>query len=219
MKTRLTGINLLEQLERSDLAGLRKEFMPRTHLKGAMVFTPHHRENLVFVVTQGQARLFLAYGEKEFTLSILAPGDVYSTHTPAYVQALEDMTLLVMPTERFGDLLTRHPELTRTMVLVLGDILQSSLGIIHSLVFKDIPRRVAEFMHVAACEHGEPSGSGRRIRLGVTTEQLASIVGSTRQSVSEAMTRFERDGLVLREARGVFFIPDLCALEAFAAEE
>ncbi len=219
MKTRLMGINLLEQLERPDLAGLLKEFMTRSHPKGAMVFAPNYRENLVFIITKGQARLFLAYGEKEFTLSILAPGDVYSTHTPAYVQALEDLTLLVMPTERFGELLTRHPELTRTMVLVLGDILQSSLGIIHSLVFKDIPRRIAEFLYVSACEHGERAGSGRRIHLDVTTEQLANIVGSTRQSVSEALTRFERDGLVLREARGVYRIPDLCALEAFAAEE
>ncbi len=219
MKTRLMGINILERLEQPELAGLRKEFLKRTYPKGAMIFEPHHTDNLVFIVAQGQARLFLAYGEKEFTLSILEPGDIYSTHTRAYVQAIEKVTLLKMPTERFGELLAMYPDMNRTMVLVLGDILRSSLGIIHSLVFKDIPRRVAEFLYVAAQDHGETNGRGCRVRLGVTMEQLANIVGSTRQSVSETMSRFEREELVLREGRGVYLIPDIDALQAFTGEE
>ena len=218
MKTRLMGINLLEELERSDFAGLRREFIRRDYARGALVFGPRHPENMVFIVAGGRARLYLAYEEREFTLSILQPGDVYTTHTRTFVSALDELSLLLMPTERFARLLTRHPELTRTMVQVLGDILQSSFSIIHSLVFKDIPRRVAEFLHVAACEHGCDTAQGRLLQLNVTIEQLANIVGSTRQTVSETLTRLERDGLVLREGRGLYRIPDLCALEAYAAD-
>lgn len=218
MKTRLMGINLLDELERPELAVLRREFIQREYARNAVIFEPHHPDNLVFIVASGRARVYLAYDEKEFTLSILERGDVYASHTRTFVQALDDLSLLIMPTDRFRDLLVDHPTLTRTMVLVLGDVLQSSFSIIHSLVFKDIPRRIAEFLYVAACEHGESAGSGRLLKLDVTTEQLANIVGSTRQSVSETLTRLERQGLVLREGRGLYRIPDLCALEAYAAD-
>jgi CRP-like cAMP-binding protein len=213
------GVNLLEALDRPEFAELRCELHPRTFARGSRVFEPHHHENLVFIVARGRARLALAYDEKEFTLSILVPGDIYSTHTRASVEAMDDLKLLVIPVERFADLLADHPALTRTMVHVLGDILRSSLGVIHSLVFKDIPRRVTELLLAAVREYGEPSGSGWRVRLDVTTQQMASIVGSTRQSVSEALSRLERDGLVVRESRGVYLIPDLHALQARAASQ
>lgn len=217
MKTRLMDINLLEALENPGLEDLRNEFSSRHYSKGAVIYEPRSRENTVFIVASGSARLYLAYEEKEFTLSILVPGDIYATHTRAYVQAMDDLTLLSMPTERFAKLLQRHPELNRTMVLVLGDILKSSFSIIHSLVFKDIPHRIAEYLHVAASEHGSKLPEGYRLELSVTTEQLANIVGSTRQTVSETLSRLEREGLVLREGRGVYLIPDLRALGAYAA--
>ncbi len=211
------GVNLLDELARPELAGLRREFKTRAFAKGAWVFQPHHPDNLVFVVARGRARLFIGYHEKEFTLSILAPGDIYATHTRAAVEALDDLDLLVIPTDRFAELLADHPALTRTMVHVLGDILRSSLGVIHSLVFKDIPRRVTELLLAAIREHGVQSDDGWRVRLAMTTEQMASIVGSTRQSVSEAISRLERDGYIVREGRAAWRIPDLEALEARAS--
>lgn len=216
MKTRLMGINLLEALEQPELAELRTEFVSREYSKGAVIFEPLCPGNLVFIVFRGTARLYLAFEEKEFTLSILSPGDIYATHTRAYVQALEDLTILSMPTDRFASRLQQYPELTRTMVLVLGDILRSSFSIIHSLVFKDIPRRVAAFLCVAAREYGEVLPEGHRVTLSLTTEQIAKIVGSSRQTVSESLTRLEREGLVLREGRGIYLFPDLNALESFA---
>ncbi len=207
------GVNLLDELARPELAGLRREFKTRAFAKGAWVFQPHHPDNLVFVVARGRARLFIAYDEKEFTLSILEPGDVYATHTRASVEALEDLDLLVIPTERFAELLADHPALTRTMVHVLGDILRSSLGIIHSLVFKDISRRVTELLLATVREHGEKTAEGWNVRLAMTTEQMASIVGSTRQSVSEVFSRLEREGLLRRQGRGAWLVRDLDALE------
>lgn len=216
MKTKLMGVNLLEILAEPELAELRAEFTTREYPKGAVLFEPRSAGNLVFIITRGSARLYLAYEEKEFTLSILSPGDIYATHTRAYVQAMEDLAILCMPTDRFATILRQHPHLARTMVLVLGDILQSTFSIIHSLAFKDIPSRIAEFFCAAAREYGESLPQGHRLRLSLTTEQIAKIVGATRQTVSETLTRLEREGLVLREGRGLYVLPDIAALESFA---
>jgi len=218
VKVRLMDINLLDILARPDMAGLRREFNLRSFPTGSRPFAPPQSENAVFVVASGRARLYLSFEERVFTLSYLEPGDIYSTHTRAEIEVVEDLRLLVLPTERFRELIVAHPDLTRTMVRVLGDVLQSSFGIINSLAFKDIPRRVVEFLHFEAVAHGEKRPEGRLVRLSVNTEQLAQIVGATRQTVSETLSRLYRQNLVRRLRRGVYLIPDLTALKNFAAE-
>ncbi|MFZ5813385.1 MAG: Crp/Fnr family transcriptional regulator [Thermodesulfobacteriota bacterium] len=218
MKTRFMDINLLDILARPSMAGLRREFNLRSFPAGSRPFAPPQAENVVFVVASGRVRIYLSFEEREFTLSHLEPGDIYSTHTRAEIEVLEDIRLLVLSTERFRELIVAHPDLTRTMVRVLGDILQNSFDIINSLVFKDIPRRVVEFLHFEAVAHGEERPEGRLVRLSVNTEQLAQIVGSTRQTVSETLSRLYRQNLVRRLRRGVYLIPDLPALKDFAAE-
>jgi len=213
VKTRLMDVNLLDVLSEPDLAELRNNFNTRTYPGGAIIFGPHHNENLVFVVAQGKARLYLSYGEKDFTLSILTPGDIYTTHTSATVEALDDMEILVIPTDRLAALLSDHPILTRTMVHVLGDILHSAFDIINSLAFKDIPRRITELLLATARENGEKTEEGISIRLSLTTQHIASIVGSSRQSVSETISKLEKDGLIIRQGRGAFLIPDIRSLE------
>ncbi|WP_028575132.1 Crp/Fnr family transcriptional regulator [Desulfonatronovibrio hydrogenovorans] len=217
MNTKLMGINLLKALERPELAALRSEFRTRSYGRGSVIFEPNSPANQVFIMATGTARLYLACQEKEFTLSILSPGDIYSTHTRAYIQALEDVSILSMPTEGFAAFVQDHPELMRTMIPVLGDILQSCFSIIHSLVFKGIPCRVAEFFLAAAGEYGRKTPQGCMITFSLTTEQIAKIVGSTRQTVSEALTRLENLGLVIRQGRGAYLLPDLKGLEDFAA--
>lgn len=218
MKGRLMDINLLDVLARPDMAGLRREFNLRSFPARSRPFAPPQTDNVVFVVASGRARLYLSFEGRAFTLSHLEPGDIYSSHTRAEIEVLEDTRLFVLPTDRFRELIVAHPDLTRTMVRVLGDILQSTFDIINSLAFKDIPRRVVEFLHFEATAHGEKRPEGRLVRLSVNTEQLAQIVGATRQTVSETLSRLYRHNLVRRLHRGVYLIPDLAALKDFVAE-
>lgn len=217
MKTRLMDVNLLDVLSRPEHAGLMRDFHARTFTAGASVFEPRHQDNLVFIVSRGRARIYLAYGDKEFTLSILSPGDIYSSHTRASVEALEDLEVLIIPTDLFAEHLADHPALTKTMVHVLGDILYNAFGIINSLAFKDIPRRVTELFLAAIQEHGRETGEGLMVELHWTTEQMAAIVGSTRQSVSETLSRLDRDGLIERRGRGAYRVLDLPGLKALVS--
>lgn len=217
MKTRLMDVNLLDVLSRPEHAGLREDFHTRSFAAGATVFEPRHSDNLVFIVASGSARIYLAYGGKEFTLSILKPGDIYTSHTRASVEAIEDLEVMIIPTDLFANHLTDHPALTKTMVHVLGDILYNAFGIINSLAFKDIPRRVTELFLAAIQEHGRKTDDGLVVELRWTTEQMASIVGSTRQSVSETLSRLDKDGFIERQGRGVYLVRDLDGLKALVS--
>jgi CRP-like cAMP-binding protein len=95
------------------------------------------------------------------------------------------------------------------MVRILGNMLKSTFGIIDGLVFGDASTRLADFLlSVAKDEEGK-----RLARLGMTGEQLAQHIGSTRQTVSTLLNDMVRSGILLRVKRGVFEIVDESRLE------
>ena len=214
-RMKLTSVNLLKELEKPEHADLRDLFVERSHPKGSLIYQPDQGPDQVFVVSSGRVRIYLASDDKEFTLAILEPGSVYSTHTRAHVEAIEDSTLLVTDTGRFHSGLAEHPELTGAMINVLGGLLKNSFSIIHGLVFRDASLRLVSYL-LEEARQGEPCDDQgcRIIRLGLVTEELAKIVGATRQTVSMLVSDLVRAGDLVKLGRGEYRIPDLARLEA-----
>jgi CRP/FNR family transcriptional regulator, carbon monoxide oxidation system transcription regulator len=209
-----TGIDILAFLKQPGLEELAQCFQSRTFAKKAEIFAPNHFEDVIFIVAKGRARLFLAYEDKEFALAILERGDVYSTHTRAHVSALEDTTLLCAPTSLVRRHMLRLPEFTGTMVRVLGEVLRHSISIIDDLAFRDVQTRLVRFLRFVATQSGvSQPGGGTLVNLGLTTEQLASLLGTTRQTLSTMLNTLERSQRLELRGRGTFFIPDLNALQ------
>lgn len=223
---RLIETNLLRDLELPENASLRQAFKETGYARNALVFQPREPRNRIFIVLSGRARVYLAREDKEFTLVILEPGAVFCTHTRAFVQALDTLELLEADIADVHQRLLYVPSLTASMVEVLGDLLACSLSIIDGLAFSGVRQRLLELLLYEAgrapeCgERGVCGGCerGRRLELGLTTEQLASIIGSTRQTVSSLVNGLAKEGLLRRNGRNAICIPDLELLEAMLQE-
>lgn len=225
-RMRLTEAKLLQDLQQPEYAALRGAFVPVRHARGALIYQPREKPDRIFIVQSGRARVYLAYRDKEFTLAVLDAGDVYATHTRAYVQALDDLELLVATVADVRQSLMNMPSLTSAMVHVLGDLLSHALTVIDNLAFKDVRKRLIEFLVYEArrlprCQECRACGAcdaGGMISLGLNTEQLATIIGSTRQTVSSLLNALAVDGVIQLKGRGVICIPDIGTLETLAAE-
>lgn len=216
---KFSGVNLLDELAKDELAELRSVFNQRAYPKGAVIYTPDENENLVFVIARGRVRVYLAYEDKEFTLAILNPGDLYATHAGCYIQAFEETDLLVADVHSVKTIMDAVPMFTRTMVRVLGHILQNSFSIIGGLAFKDIYARLMDYILTEARQSGAPHESGILLKLDLTMEQLALLMGATRQTVSTLLNDMVRAGLLVKLGRGKYYIPDIDALETSAADK
>lgn len=208
-----TEINLLAELERPELAEMRKAFHLRSYPKGHIISRPDSTENLVFIITSGKIRVYLAYEVKEFTLAILGPGDIFSTHAGVYVEAFEETQLLAASIEVVSRGITQQPQFTTTMTRVLGNMLKSSFEIIGRLAFKDITQRLVDVFE----EHAKTNALDNEehnvlIDIGLTTEQLSNVLCATRQTVSTLLNDLAREGLLEKRGKGRFFIPDMQAL-------
>lgn len=206
-----TDFNILDEMKREELSDFREIFTEVCFKKGQIIFTPDQDQNLAFIISQGRARVYLAYGDKEFSLSILGLGELFSTHAECYVEALDDCCLLMADVNVLGRYMAKVPSLTRTMVRVLGRILKNSVSVIGSLAFKDINRRLIDYILYRV----EQEGSGKsncEIELGLTVEQLAGLMGASRQTVSTLLSALERDRLIEKTGRGKYRIASVSAL-------
>jgi len=207
--------NLLEWLQRPELAELRAAFSGRIIRKNDFICQADSSENSIFIVTRGRARLYLGYEDKEFNLAILSPGDIYSTHTGAYVQAMEDMEVLVMDALAFRRYMLVNGEVNRAMIKVLGNVLKSSFSIIDGLVFKDASCRLLSLLLTEARRQSPSADGAVVLHINLSVEQIARMVGSSRQTVSTQLNRLIREKLLHKQGRGAFVIPDITALENY----
>ncbi len=223
---RLTETTLLQDLDRPEMAPLRQLFLPRKFAKGALVFQPKAGDQ-IFIVTSGRARVYLAYRDKEFTMAMLDAGDVYATHTRAFVQALDDLEILIASVSEVRRYLGSMPSFNSAMIHVLGDLLSHAISVIDTLAFKDVRNRLIEFLVYEArrlprcreCRHCGQCEDGGMVSLGLNTEQMATIIGSSRQTVSSLLNALAKDGVIQLKGRGVICIPDIAVLEDYSAQE
>lgn len=215
MKTKLFEKNLLVELQKPEYETILGEFNERSFPKNSIICSPDYDEDFIFIVKQGAIRIYLAFEDKEFLLAILKEGGIYSSHTRAFAEALEDVKLLIMPTAKFLGFMSTYPIFSKTIIGILGELLKQSFSIINSLVFKDVTQRIVEFFLYEARHHGKIDPAGTRIIIDLTMEQLASVVGSSRQTVSTIINHLLRDGALSKLDRKTYLVPNLDILKEF----
>lgn len=215
MKTKLSSRNLLRELEKPEYRSVLSEFSEASFPKSTLIYGPEQTADSVFIVKKGKVRVYLAFEDKDFSLAILETGDIYSTHTRAYVSALEDAELMVMPTAKFHRFMTAYPFFSKTIISILGELLKQTFSIIGSLVFKDVTQRIVEFLLHEARHHGQPCEGGISINIDLTVEQLAAVVGSSRQTASSIINQLLKSGVLQKSGRKKYLIPNLDILKEF----
>jgi CRP-like cAMP-binding protein len=195
---------------------LLKGFTSRSLPEGYLLATPQQSNDEVFLVQSGRLRVYLAGENRSLTLSFLEPGDIYSTHTPTFVETVEPTSLQVIGTAAFASKLATDPTVTPMIMRVLGRLLQSTVGLVEDLAFREVPMRLAHFILGLVDRRGERLDQGWLIPLDLSTGEIASLLGTTRQTVSTLINQWQRDGILVRQGRRSLLIYSLAELRARA---
>ncbi len=198
-------------------ASLLAGFERRELAKGHLLSTPDSPKNQVFIVHSGRLRVYLAGESRELSLTFLEAGDIYTTHTPTYVQTVAPSSLWIMDTGSFARKMASDPSITPTMIRVVGRLLSNAVTLIEDLAFREVPARLARFLLGLAERRGQlqADGSGWLVPLELSMEDIASLLGSTRQTVSALINQWERQGILERRGRRSMLIRSQEALAAY----
>ncbi|MGD9935800.1 MAG: Crp/Fnr family transcriptional regulator [Dehalococcoidia bacterium] len=175
----------------------------------------------VYVVVAGRGRLFRTSSEgKEHTLRILSRGDTFaevpvfdSGDSPATVEALDQMGLIVISRERLLELMRSHPDVAADVLQHFARRLRGFTEMIEQVSLQSVTARLARYLYQTARVEGTRSGDAIIVQREVTVHDLATIVGSVREVVTRYLKEFESQG-ILSISRREFVIHDMDSLEA-----
>jgi CRP-like cAMP-binding protein len=199
-----------EALQALSALAIRKEF-PRDTL----VCGQDDPGDAMYVISSGQVRVVL-YGEsgKEVTLTFLRAGDFFGEMAlledkprSANVLTTEPSSLLILKRENFMEHLRSCP---RTAINVLGVLcrrLRKADEVIGNLALLDVYGRVARVLMELATTDGEAVDEGMLIRKRPTQQDIASMVNSSRETVSRVLSEFQRRGLLVMDGKKVVLRP------------
>ena len=102
--------------------------------------------------------------------------------------------------------LSGRPELGVQLLQALAQRLRRTNEAMADLVFSDVPGRVAKALLELAEKFGETDGDGERVQHDLTQEELAQLVGASRETVNKALSEFASRGWIRLEGRTVLLI-------------
>ena len=200
----LQRVTIFAGLDDAALASLERIAVEKQFPKESVIVSQEDRGDALFVVTCGKVKVVL-YGKsgREVILSVFKPGDFFGEMSlldnqprSANVIAVETSTLLVLERAAFADHLAAHPNVAIAVLAEMSRRLRRADAIIGNLALLDVYGRVARFLRELAKADGEVSAGSLVIRQRPTQQEIASMIGTSRETVSRALSEFQRRGFV-----------------------
>lgn len=151
----------------------------------------------IYLVRSGRVKVsYLSPDGKEITVTILQPGDIYSMHSEASATVLELAEIWYIGLDDFKAIVMQNPGLAVNLIRILGVILKDTNDALLNLAFKEVNSRLARLLLKMARETGVATDQGVVFEPGLTHEEIANMISSTRQTVTSIMNRFEKAGII-----------------------
>src|SRR5512142_352287 len=199
------GVSLFADLEPAALASLERAAELRDFPAGAVIVSQEEPGESLFVLARGRVKVVL-YGEsgREVILSIFKqPGDFFGEMAllddeprSATVIAAERSRLLVLSRAAFQEHLAAHPRSALRVLTELSRRLRRADEVIGNLALLDVYGRLAGKLRELAASDGEEREGGILIRQRPTQAEIAAMIGTSRETVSRALSELARRGFL-----------------------
>jgi len=213
----LRQVALFAELAPDRLEQLAQLVRRRTYHRNETIFHKGDPGNGLYMITNGQVKVVLpSETGEEAVLAVLEAGDFFGELAlfdglprSATVVTVQNAEVLLLHRDDFLEFVARNPETAIALFAVLSRRLRATDELIEDAIFLDVPGRLAKRLLDLADRHGKKTDVGVEIDLKLTQQDLAAMVGATRESVNKHLGWMRDHRLIqLDRQRIVLLRPD-----------
>ena len=224
----LVTVPIFSNLEPKDLVPLAGKLRRRGYQNGEVILHQDDPADRMHIIVAGTIRISITSDDgREKDLAVLQPGECFGemalldgSNRSATATAVDSTQTLALYREDFMDFLNEHPEVVAQTASLLTSRLRSVNLMLGDLAFLDVPTRMAKQLLDLAQAYADDSGQNglqnKPIELPMGQEQLARLVGASRETISRALSSYRRLGILSTSHRRITIL-DLEALERMAS--
>lgn len=196
----IVGSVLFKGLQDAQLERVAEISHEKNYERGESVFFEGEEATGFYVVAEGKIKIFkMSPDGREQILHIFGPGEPFGEVPvfhgqpfPANAVTMAYSTLLFFPRREFVDLVASTPSLALSMLAMLSLRLRRFASQVESLSLKEVPGRLAAHLVYLAEEQGRTD----RVVLDIPKGQLASLLGTSPETLSRIFARMSEEELI-----------------------
>ncbi len=202
---------LFSALDDEAAAALRASMGTVKLRRGEVLFHEGDSGDKLYIVADGKVKLGRTSADgRENLLAILGPGQMFgelSLFDPgprtATATAVTDSAFFSLSHDDLLGWLDGRPDVAKGLLSQLASRLRRANDVVADLVFSDVPGRVAKALLDLADRFGRTSDEGVHVHHDLTQEELAQLVGASRETVNKALADFASRGWMRVDSRAV----------------
>lgn len=200
----LSHINLFDELPMNELETIDKMSTMQPVKKGTIILSPEKRIKMLFLLKKGQVRLYRINSQgKQFTTDILVDGNIFGettsfslTDDEMYVEAMTDTHLCTMAKDEFEAFVENNPKIALKLINILSSRLKDTYDLSEKIALGDVKYRVLYLLFKLSERSGKRKKEWQTVEMRLTHSDIATMVGSSRETVSSIISQLRKEGLV-----------------------
>lgn len=214
----LSFVDIFSDLTEQDIAAIDRTSPPRLFSSGELVFSQSELVTALFILKEGRIRIFrVAEDGKTLTIAILEPGAVFGEMLligqqmyDNYAEAIETSVVCQLSAADVEEHFLSNPRTAVKISRLLGEQVARLEERLTDMALRPLTARTAATL--LTLEKAAPRTRFTQARVvKLTHEQLAGLLGATREATSKTMADFAARGLI-RQGRGRITIDDVDGL-------
>jgi len=172
--------------------------------KGEYIFFEGEAGDKFFIIKEGQVKLtkMIKNGDEQI-LNIFSNNDIIAEivafdkgNYPASAVTMTDTKLIVFDQSELEDLIMSHPSIGVKLLREMSHRLRRAQENVRDLALKDSSAKVAGLLIFLAEKYGKKKKDKVILDISLTQQELASMIGSSRETVSRVLGKFESEDLI-----------------------
>jgi CRP/FNR family transcriptional regulator len=202
----LKRTELFADLELAELERVATTTPYRSYQPGEVIYRMDDPADAIYFVRSGLVKISKLFPNgKEAILGVIGQHDTFGElllqpeeRRPTQAEAVEPTTLIVLPRHELQKLLASKPELAMKLIRLMAARLFEAQEWSAEVSAYSAPERVASLLFRLAKEFGKPHPQGVELNLRLNQEDIARMVGATRETVSHSLGKLRSIGAIVR---------------------
>ncbi|BCJ85170.1 Crp/Fnr family transcriptional regulator [Effusibacillus dendaii] len=200
----LKQIELFRDMNEQDLAKIEQLLIRRSMMERMVIFMQGEPLEHVYFILSGKVKIYRNDEQgHEQIVNVLQAGDMFP-HAgffrqgiyPAHSVMLEKGVLLALPVSRFHALLESNPDLGIKMMSLMESKIVELQARLQEMVMHDTFGRIVLLLSRLSRLHGVPAGDWTRIDVPFTNQELANMIGTSRETVNRTLSQLKKEGIL-----------------------
>jgi CRP-like cAMP-binding protein len=198
----LKRCDLFQQLGQDQLAALEARCRARKLPRGAPIYLPSDQADGVMLVAEGRVKIgSLTQEGKQTILAFIEPGELFGElallggeKREEYAETVEKSTIVLIPNEVMRQLLAENHDVSLGITKLFGLRKQRIERRLKYLLFRSNRERLVHLLLELAEQYGQAVPGGVQLKIKLSHQDLANIIGSTRETVTVVLGELQAEG-------------------------